>query len=285
MTFNELKQTLSTNELRYSDFDKIRNLVYDLSGISLSDNKLVMVYGRLAKRLRALKLKTYNEYVDYLFSKKGQTNEIQHLLNCVTTNKTDFFREENHFRYIETNAINEVLQKTNNVNIWSAACSTGEEVYSLAITFRELQDKYNFDFSVIGSDIDTNVLERASKAIYPAEKSADIDFEIKKRYFLRSKDRKNVKIIPEIRHKVNFKYINLTNTEPVFNNRFDIIFLRNVLIYFDIETQKQVINNILRYLKQDGFLFLGHSESLLMRDIDLVPVSSSVYKYCKNNKL
>ncbi len=285
MTFNELKQTLSTNELKFSDFDKIRNLVYDLSGISLSDNKLVMVYGRLAKRLRALKLKTYNEYVDYLFSKNGQTNEIQHLLNCVTTNKTDFFREESHFRYIETNAITEVLQKTNNINIWSAACSSGEEVYSLSIVFRELQNIYNFDYSITGSDIDTNVLKKASKAIYPAEKSAGIDYETKRKYFLRSKDKKNVKIVPEIRHKVNFRYINLTNSEPAFNNRFDIIFLRNVLIYFDIDTQKQVINNILRYLKPDGFLFLGHSESLLMRDIDLVPVSSSVYKYCKNHKL
>lgn len=269
-------------KLSEKDFDRLSKFIYTHYGIKMPQAKHIMLQSRLQKRLRALQMPSFSDYVDYVFSPQGES-EIISMMDVVSTNKTDFFRENQHFEFL----LDTVLPELNGVNaqnfikVWSAGCSSGEEPYTLAMVLSEYARKVrNFDFQILGSDISTIVLEKAVTAIYPEEKVDGIPLDLKKKYLLKSKDRTKptVRIVPELRAKANFMRLNFMDEVYSAPQNFDIIFCRNVLIYFDRETQEKVINKLCRHLRSGGYFFLGHSESVTGITVPLRQVRPTVFK-------
>ena len=269
-------------ELSLEDFRQFSDYIYNQFGIKMPDIKRIMLQGRLLKRIRELKMKSYTEYKDYFFSPQGQRKEIYNFLSVVTTNKTDFFREPVHFDYLTSTALPEFLSKgLRHVKIWSAACSSGEEPYTISIVMNEfIEQHHEMTFQVLGTDISANVLEKASHGIYP-EKSIDmIPLDLKRKYFLRSKDRTvpTVHVSPLLQKNFSLKYLNLMDPVYDIKDKFDVIFCRNVLIYFDRETQEKVINKLCQNLKEGGYLFIGHSESMANMNVPLQNMKPTIFK-------
>ncbi|PLX68931.1 MAG: chemotaxis protein CheR [Denitrovibrio sp.] len=275
---NIFSQQLSSN-----DFALLKDFIEDSCGIKLSENKRSMVEGRLRKRIRALNLSGYKEYIDSVLKNGCDSAEQMHLIDVITTNKTDFFREPNHFTlmtekilpYLSSN-FNLGTQET--LNVWSSASSTGEEPYTLAMVLAEYFG-LGGNFNVFATDINTNVLQIAKKAVYTEEKSIDIPYEYKKKYMLRSKNRadKLVRFIPEIRSKTRFGRNNLKDAKYILPTQVDIAFCRNVIIYFDAKTQEEIIQKICSYIKPGGFLFMGHSESVHGMKLPIRNYAPTVY--------
>lgn len=269
-------------QLSDEEFNKLSSFIYKESGIRLPPVKKVMLQCRLQKRLRDLSMHTFKEYCDYLFSKNGVDTEIIHMLDVVSTNKTDFFREPTHFDFLTENILPDFHQsfKGKQFKIWSAACSSGEEPYTLAIVLSEFAEKNpGFDFSIWATDISTRILQSAMNAVYKEDRVEVVPLTLKKKYMLKSKDRNNptVKMAPNIRNKVRFGRLNFMDSSYSIAETFDVIFCRNVLIYFDRETQEQVINKLCTKLKPEGYLILGHSESILNMKLPLKQVKPTVY--------
>jgi chemotaxis protein methyltransferase CheR len=269
---------LNTPRLSDSDFNKLKQFIEKEVGIKISDAKRILLETRLYKRLKALNLNSFREYCDYVFG-GNDLEEIINLIDHVTTNKTEFFRENNHFEILKKNILPELFEIKNHINIWSSACSTGEEPYTISMVIKDFIDKKktNLTFSVLASDISTRVLQTALKAIYPIDKINEIPKDYYK-YLLKSKDptKRLIRISPEIRKFVSFKRINLLEDFP-FKQRFDIIFCRNVLIYFDKETQEHIIRKFYDVLELGGLLFLGHSETFHGIKAKFKKVAPSVY--------
>ncbi len=271
-------------ELSTKDFEAFSQFIYSEFGIKMPPVKRIMLQGRLLKRIRNLNMNSYSEYKDYLFSKEGQKEEIFNFLNVVTTNKTDFFREPIHFDYLKSSVLPEFLSKDNRepFKIWSAGCSSGEELYTLAITLNEFKSiNVGFNYSMLGTDISQNVLSKAAKGIYPLNKVDIIPIDLKKKYLLKSKDANNqtVKVRPELQRNLNLKYLNLMDSSySAINEKFDAIFCRNVLIYFDRATQESVINKLSSYLKPGGYFFIGHSESLTGMNVPLEHIKPTIFR-------
>lgn len=271
-------------QLTESEFNKLSRFIYKESGIKMPPVKRVMLQSRLQKRLRKLNMTNFKDYIDYVFSKDGLSGEIIHMLDVVSTNKTDFFREPIHFNFLSETVLPEFVNKQSGVRsikVWSAGCSSGEEPYTLAIVLSEFAEKNpGFDYSIIGTDISTQILQKAVDAVYKEERVANIPFEVKRKYFLRSKDRANptVKVIGDLRKRVRFGRLNFM--EPTYNisDTFDVIFCRNVLIYFDRETQEKVIQKLCNNLKPNGYFFLGHSESIMNMDVPLRQVKPTIFQ-------
>lgn len=267
-------------------FDRFSDYIQQELGIKMGRNKHVMLQSRLLKRLRRLGFSTYEEYYEYLFSKEGHQKEIPFFVHQVTTNKTDFFREPSHFSYLTEHALSCLMRENNYtrskpLRVWSAACSTGEEVYTLAMVLAEYQYAYGqIDFSVLGTDISPKVLKKAAEGIYEDSRVLSVPLQMKKRYLLRSKDRerKLVRIVPELREKTSFEWINLRDESFDLNRKVDVIFCRNVLIYFDRSTQEQVVQRLCSHLFPGGYLFMGHSETLSGFDLPLQQVATTIYK-------
>ncbi|XOV93421.1 MAG: CheR family methyltransferase [Bacteroidota bacterium] len=264
------------------DFEKLSHLIYNDYGIKMPYTKKTMLEGRLRRRLNENNISSYGEYCDFLFSKEGMDKELIHMIDVVSTNKTDFFREPAHFTFLKEEVL-PAYKKDNksHVNIWSAAASTGEEPYTIAITLEESMDKKRaFDYSIYCTDISTKVLQKGVTGIYENHRVTNIPFEIKKKYFLKNKDVNNptVRIIPELRKKCTFDRLNLMDKLYHTPSDYDIIFCRNVLIYFDKPTQEQVINKICARLKPGGYLFLGHSESMTGIDAPVKTIKPTIYK-------
>lgn len=281
MTYNPL--SVYKAELDQSDFVRISRFIGQNYGIKLPDHKRIMLQGRLINRLVKLNFESFKEYTDYVFSDEGKVVELQNMIDVISTNKTDFFREHLHFDFLRNKVLPEFVEKGQfqNLNIWSAACSSGEEVYSLAIVAEDFfGDKAGFDYSILGTDISTRMLEKAKTAIYPANSISAISMETKKKYFLKSKDTKasNVRIKQELRSKTTFLWQNLMENDYAINKTFEIIFCRNVLIYFSKQDQMHVINNLSQKLKSGGYLFLGHSESISHLNLPLISVSQTVFQ-------
>ena len=242
-----------------------------------------MLESRLQKRLRALSMENFNDYVTYLFSKEGQSKELIHMLDVITTNKTDFFREPAHFEHLTQIVIPEFNRKVNYkpLLIWSAGCSTGEEPYTLAMV---LENEVNAgiipSYKIHATDISTNVLEKAIEAIYNLDKISTLPMDIKRKYFLKNKDlnSKTVRIIPELRSRISFERFNFMDETYYSSELYDVIFCRNVIIYFDNQTQEKVIQKLCTRLKPGGFLFLGHSESITNMSVPLKNVKPTVFK-------
>ena len=269
-------------KLSQAEFQKLSSFIYDELGIKLPDMKKIMLESRLHRRLRELGMNNFKEYIDYVFSQEGRQNEMVHMFDVVTTNKTDFFRENMHFEYMNQFILKEVAPRNSNfVNIWSAGCSSGEEPYTLTIVLSEAIEKGLIsDFKILATDISTRILKMAIDAIYPLNRIEDIPLHLKKKYFLKSKDpmNKTARVIPQLRNKISFERLNFMDDVYNINQMFDIVFCRNVIIYFDHQTQERVIQKLCSKLKTGGYLFLGHSESIAGMNLPLVNVKPTVFR-------
>ena len=268
------------------EFLRLSAAVYDSVGIKMPPAKKTMLEGRLQKRLRALGFGSFEEYSDYLFSKAGLDCELIHLIDVVTTNKTDFFREPAHFDFMVKSALPAILNNRGDtlrdpLKIWSAGCSTGEEPYTMAMVLSEFAGgRPEFQAAITASDVCTQVLKTAKMAIYPEERTDPIPLIMKKKYLLRSREKAKclVRIIPQLRSMVSFRRINFMDDDFGITEKMDIIFCRNVAIYFDKPTQQTLVRKFHRQLKPGGYLFIGHSETLSGLDVDFKAVASTVYR-------
>ena len=275
----------SLAKMKKGEFQQFSSFIYDHVGIQLPPAKKTMLESRLQKRLKSLGIQSFAEYGNFVFSQEGQEMELIHLIDVVTTNKTDFFREPGHFKFLTQVVLPAILRKrditpSHPMRFWSAGCSSGEEPYTLAMVLAEFAAEHrDFYFSILASDISTRILETARKAIYPEERTTDIAMHIKKKYLLRSKDRDSslIRICPELRAKVNFRRINFMDADFGVREKMDIIFCRNVVIYFDKSTQQELMQKFHRQLRPGGYLFLGHSETLNGIEVDFKSVGPTVY--------
>jgi len=264
-------------------FERFSEFIKAELGIKMPASKKTLLEARLQKRLRELSMSTHEEYCDYLFSPNGMEEELVNLVDVVTTNTTDFFREPKHFEMLSGTVLPELVSRGGsgrNVNIWSAGCSSGEEPYTLAMVLSEFaRQNSGFTFSILATDISTQVLRMAVRAIYSESKIAPIPAEYRKRYLLRSRDRSKgiVRIAPEARSHVRFRRLNFME-EFSFDGQLDVIFCRNVVIYFDRQTQEMLFTRFCRKLKVGGYLFIGHSESLAGMPLPLELVAPTVYR-------
>jgi chemotaxis protein methyltransferase CheR len=275
--------TISNCRFSTADFNKLSTFIYSKYGIKLPPVKKTMLESRLQKRLTALGLSTFKDYCDFVFSPQGQQEELVHMINLVTTNKTDFFREPAHFTYLETQVLPEFIYNNSGraLKVWSAGCSSGEEVYTLAMVLSEFSEKYPLSsFSIYGTDISTHVLNKAITAIYSEERTGDIPLAFKRKYFLKSKDatKKTVRVAAQLRSRVQFERLNFMDDHFEVPGIFDIVFCRNVIIYFDKETQEKVINRLCSKLKSGGYFFLGHSESITNMQVPLVQLKPTIFQ-------
>jgi chemotaxis protein methyltransferase CheR len=238
-------------------------------GIKLPPAKQTMVEGRLRKRVRALDLADVNDYARHIFDRGYLEEELPHLIDCVTTNKTDFFREPSHFEFLRNVAVPALLKlhatRAASLKIWSSACSTGAEAYTIAMVLQEMSEqRRDFRFSILGTDISTDVLREAKAAIYPTAFIEPVPAAMRQRYVLVAKQagRGVARIAPELRSLTRFERLNLMDPHYPVDQDVDVIFCRNVLIYFDKPTQQAVVERLASHLRPGGYLLLGHSESM-----------------------
>lgn len=265
------------------DFRRLSEFIYAECGIKLPPAKKTMLEARLHKRLRALAIPSYSSYCDYLFTPKGVEQELVHLIDTVTTNTTEFFRESKHFDVLTGRVLPEFVRKrgvAQKLRIWSAGCSTGEEPYTLAMVLSEFaRVTAGFRFSLLATDISTQVLRRAMNGVYSEERTGSIPLEYKKRYMLRGKNKSAglVRFNQEVRSRITFQRLNFME-EFAFKNPLNVIFCRNVIIYFDRPTQHGLLSRFCSCLQPGGHLFIGHSESITGMDLPLEPVAPTVYR-------
>lgn len=251
----EQKEFLFTS----SDFERIRAMLYVHSGIKLSDSKKDMVYSRLGRRLRATGSTSFQEYLTRV--EQDNSDEWQAFINSLTTNLTAFFREPHHFPVLKDHVLG--LHKRA-LRIWCSASSTGEEPYTIAMTMVDAFGSYKPPVEIIATDIDTNVLHKAQAGVYSLDRVEKLPQDILKRFFLKGagSNTGTVQVRKELRDLISFRPLNLLDTHWPINGTFDVIFCRNVLIYFDKETQLKILKRFAPMLDEHGLLFVGHSESL-----------------------
>ncbi len=278
-------EILYENSMSNSEFNRFSKFIQVEYGIRMPSSKKTTLEVRLYKRLKALGIESFGKYCDYVFSPKGIECEIPHMIDVVTTNMTVFFRDTESYDYlVQTVLPNLINQHGSGVReklmLWSAGCASGEEPYTLAMVLSEFTEKHHgFDFSVLATDVSTRVLKTAKRAIYEQDKAATIPTGLKMKYLMRSKDRekKLVRIVPELRSLVKFRRLNLMGDfgmrEPM-----DIIFCRNVIIYFNRTTQEKLLKRICNHLRPGGYIFLGSSENLVGFNMPLEHVSSTIYR-------
>ncbi len=270
-------------QLKPADFKRLSRFIEDQLGIRMPDIKKVMLESRLHKRLRVLSLKSYTDYCDYLFSDQGLRQELPFMVDAVTTNKTDFFREPDHFVYLENKIIVPLLEKIKEpvqMDFWSSASSTGEEIYTISMVMHQIKAKYpHLGFSILGTDISQEVLQKARAGVYHSSKVASIPLALKKQFFLKSKDpeAEQVKVKPLLKENVKFSMLNLMSEDYGINKKFHIIFCRNVLIYFPQEKQKKILLKLYDHLHPGGYLFLGHSETITGLNLPFQSVAPTIY--------
>ncbi|WP_298436500.1 protein-glutamate O-methyltransferase CheR [Geobacter sp.] len=268
------------------EFARFSEFIYGECGIKMPPAKKTMLEARLQKRLRKLGIPTFREYADYIFSHEGAEQELVHLIDVVTTNKTDFFREAGHFDFLTEHALPELIRTRGAgirkpLSIWSAGCSSGEEPYTLAMVLAEfVGQEEGFSYSILATDICTTVLDKARMAIYEEERVEPVPLALKRKYLLRGKDghRGFVRIVPELRQRVRFRRLNFMDGDFGMREPLDVIFCRNVIIYFDKQTQERLLNKFCRQLIPGGYLFMGHSETLSGLDVPVVQVASTIYR-------
>jgi chemotaxis protein methyltransferase CheR len=245
------------------DLSFVVKLVYDRAGIRLHDGKRELITARLQKRLRALGMSSYKEYLAYLQNEQSG-DEMVAFLDALATNHTYFFREEQHFAILRDKVVPEMMVPgKNRLEIWSAACSSGEEPYTLAITLADVLPAGPEGFSIFGSDLSTKALAAARSGVYKMERVKDIPADILRRHFERGMGAQSglARISPALRQRVEYAQLNLLEIGDL-GRRFDVIFCRNVMIYFDRVTQQRVVSMLERHLRPQGYLFISHSESL-----------------------
>lgn len=275
------------DSLSNSDFTRLATLVTEKTGIRLPAGKRTMLEGRLRKRIRAVGAGSLDGYCRYLFDQNGLEAEITHLVDAVTTNKTDFFREPEHFEFLRKHIVPDCLSRYRGggkpmIKLWSAAASNGAEAYTIAMVLAELGGTRGerFEFSILGTDISTDILGDAARAVYPEDFIAPVPADMQRRFLMQSRDRSNpqVRIVPELRRHVHFSGLNLMDADYRMPKDIDVIFLRNVLIYFDKPTQVAVVEKLLRHLRPGGYLMLGHSETMIGAVLPLRQLAPAVFQ-------
>ncbi len=271
----EVQERSGTREFAFekADFKKVQQMLFKKAGINLSDAKEAMVYSRLARRIRALNLKSFNDYLAVVGRSEA---ELEQFINALTTNLTSFFREPHHFT-----ALADYLAEHSNVtNIWCAASSTGEEPYSIAMVVAEAFGSFKTPVKIIASDIDSKVLAKAKAGVYPLASISKIPIERQKQFFHKGKGAREgkVKVVDELRQMVQFKKLNLTDQSWDVKAPLDIIFCRNVMIYFDKPTQLNVLKRMVDMLKPTGLYMAGHSENFNMHTNLVRPVGKTIYR-------
>jgi len=268
--------TISDKEFRY-----LRDIIYAHTGISLSDHKRALVCARLARRLHHWNLSNYSEYYELITEKDPQGRELTEMINAITTNKTDFFREQHHFQFLSDHVFPAIRASHNRrVRIWSAAASTGEEPYSLAMTVCESLALTEYDVKILASDIDTNVLQRAVRGVYPLAAVMRLPETLRERYFLKGIGASDgsARVKPLLQSFIRFRRLNLIDESWPMQGPFDVIFCRNVLIYFDKDTQRRLLLRFAQMLRPGGYLMLGHAEAIQGFERILRTVGHSIYE-------
>jgi chemotaxis protein methyltransferase CheR len=268
--------------LSRKNFDNLSKYIYDYSGIKMPDSKKTMLEGRLRRRLRATGIEDLNAYCDYLFKKGGIESEAIHLIDVVTTNKTDFFREPKHFEHMRDHALPELAAAGySQLKFWSSACSIGAEPYTIAMVAEDFaRSRRGLDYKILATDLSTDVLRVAWKGIYAQNMVDPVPAEQRRKYVMTSKDRhKNeARIHPSLREKIGFARLNLMDKTYAPISGMHIIFCRNVLIYFDKKTQKHVLDQLCECLLPGGYLYVGHSETITGLDLPVRQVANTVFK-------
>lgn len=264
------------------NFEILAKFIYDYSGIKMPPTKRTMLEGRLRKRLRHTGAASLDDYCDYLFKRDGLKAETIHLIDCVTTNKTDFFREPNHFDFMVRSALpGFAADGVRTIRIWSSACSTGAEPYTIAMLLADFARRNEVvDYKILATDLSTDVLRKAHAGVYSQELLQPVPAELMRRYVTRSIDpsRREMRIVPFLRAKVGFARFNLMDQTYAVGEPFHMIFCRNVLIYFDKQTQGHVLRELCKNLLPGGYLFIGHSESIAGIDLPVRQVANTVFK-------
>lgn len=288
------------------EFNAFRTLIHHHSGIWLRDGKQIMLASRLGRRLRQHRMSEFTQYYEHVQHLPADNEEIRELINCVTTNKTSFFRERHHFEFLAKTVVAEVYEASlrggpRQMRVWSAACSTGEEPYTIAITLLEALEQLRdarrpqsavprtglrnlvadaWKIEVVASDIDTKVLNTAQRAIYPLDSLESVPQALRKKYFLRGTGEMEgqVKVKPEVSRRVRFIRVNLQDARWPLEGVFDVVFFRNALIYFNHETQDIFLRKMIRFLKPRGYLFLGNSEHIPWLHGVLEPLQQTMYR-------
>jgi chemotaxis protein methyltransferase CheR len=285
MEYNEAVNIYS-QKLSEDEFKKVQIFMLENLGIKLSPIKIVMVTSRLIKRLKKTGITNFKDYLEYAMSHEGRkSGEFECMIDELTTHKTEFFREPEHFNLLRDRILSGYKTEAfNPFKIWSAGCSTGEEAYTMAIILSEFKlDNPNFDFNIYATDISNSSVMKAFRAIYNKELIMAIDQNLIKKYFLVSRDIKEnkVRVAKNLREKVHFSILNLVEDYFFQNGSLDVIFCRNTLIYFDDISKKLVVNKLIEKLKPGGYLFVGLSETVTQYSKAISQVSPSVY--IKNN--
>jgi chemotaxis protein methyltransferase CheR len=268
------------------EFDRLSDFIIEHCGIKMPPAKKIMLESRLQKRLRTLGMASFREYCEFLFDSAEGGSELVHMIDAVTTNKTDFFREPVHFQFLTETTLPEFLAESEITGrkkflVWSAGCSSGEEPYTLAMVLDDFAAQHpDFLHSILATDISTRVLEKARAGIYEQHLVEGIPSSFKQKYFLRSKDRtkKLVRVVPALRACISFQRVNLMDEHLIIPEKADAIFCRNVIIYFERATQYKLLSKLCLSLKTGGYLFLGHSETVHGFDLPLVRIASTIYR-------
>ncbi|KAA3515878.1 CheR family methyltransferase [Agrobacterium rosae] len=269
------------DSLSTRDFRELSSFIYDYCGIKMPETKRSMLEGRLRKRLRATGYPTFSTYCDYLFRHDGMEAEAIFLIDVVTTNKTDFFREPNHFDYMQKTALPALAKRgIGRVRAWSSACSTGAEPYTMAMVMAEAVEKGVIsDFNILATDLSTDVLMKAQSGIYSKDLVDPVPPEFKRKYVMQAKEkqRNDVRIATKLRSKIGFARMNLMNATYEIGDPVHILFCRNVLIYFDKKTQTHVLTQLCKCLAPGGYLLIGHSETVTGIDLPIKQVANTIF--------
>ncbi len=269
-------------QMSSADFSRLAAFINGYSGIRMPPSKRVMVEGRLRKRLRSHGFGDFESYCRYLFENGGLADEASHIIDAVTTNKTEFFREQEHFHFLVNQALPNLVggRSVPTLKLWSAACSIGAEPYTLAMIMADYaRARGGVRYSILATDLCMEVLQKAVHAIYPEEAIGPVPLEMRRRYLLRGRGHavRQVRIAPEIRRTVRFARLNLMDDPYPVDGLYDVIFCRNVLIYFDRADQEAVLRRLAGHLVRGGYLFLGHSETITNMLLPLQPAGPTVF--------
>ena len=268
-----------TEELSSAAFERFRRLIYDNSGIVLAENKRPLVRARIQKRMRALSLVEYDEYLSRIMADRTGT-ELQHLLDAISTNVTSFYRERHHFDFMGPTIISWLNQGLTRLRIWSAACSTGEEPYTIGMEVLEALGGRSIDVKILATDIAAQVLRECQRGEYPAARVEPVPSIMRNKYFTKSGDRHHAtySVTQDLRRLVFVRQFNLIKFPYAVTGPMDFIYCRNVMIYFDRDTRCEIVKEFGRIIRPGGYLFVGHAESLTGLESGFTAVRPSIYK-------
>lgn len=264
------------------NFSRLADFIQGYSGIKMPPEKRTMLDGRLRKRMRSLGIQDINDYCHYLFEEDGLETEAVDLIDSVTTNKTDFFREPEHFQFLEKTGLPALARLgRRQIKAWSSACSTGAESYTLAMVLEDFcATRQGMDYQILSTDLCTEVLKQALAGVYDSATIDPVPTPYRKRYMLQARDprRDAVRIHPSIRSKMSFARLNIMDPAYPVDRDMDLLFCRNMLIYFEKSVQAKVLRKLCDHIRPGGYLFLGHSESIAGIDLPVDQVANTVFQ-------